>query len=113
MKKKKPSKNTELSPFATNLRRLLAERKLNAAHLARLVGIAPPTLHGWMNGTAPTDLLVVLRLSETLGVDFQELVTGISPTVSFDHAFELEKDPVLGGFYSVEFRKIILKKPKA
>ena len=82
------------------------------AQLARLVNVAVPTLHGWANGAAPNDMRGVLRLSQVLGISFQELLTGEKPTIDFADAFEISADPVLSGHFTIELRRISPRKPQ-
>lgn len=60
--------------FAENLSRLMDERGLKQADLARLMGISPPRVFFLVRGKQEPKLSTVFHLMEVLECKFEELV---------------------------------------
>ena len=57
--------------FSQNLRRLMEERRIRLSHLAHEVGVPKSTIHSWMYGGQPRDLVALKKVAEyfALSVD--------------------------------------------
>ena len=58
------------------LKNYLKTKNLSQGKLAMSSGISPSSLHGYLNGTLPKSLLILIKLSNSLGVGLDELVFG-------------------------------------
>lgn len=111
MKKKKGSK----SIFATNLEKLLKERKLTQKVLADIAGVSPSTMNEYLNGNQPQSMEAVLKISESLKVDFQWLLTGENSRsnlkdMSLAELFDMEDEPSFSGVFQIEMKRLKRKK---
>lgn len=103
------------SPFSKNLAKVLKERKLTQKACAEIVGCRPSVINDWLSGAQPHDLSSVLRLCQSLKVDFQWLVTGehSKPSikeVSLNELFDIEDEPSVSGLYQIEAKRLRRKK---
>jgi transcriptional regulator with XRE-family HTH domain len=64
-----------------SLRSYLELKSLSQSKLATACGISTSSLHGYLNGTLPKSLMILIKLSESLGVGLDELVFGEKPIV--------------------------------
>lgn len=115
-KAKKGRKPKRPSVFAKNLKKIMAEKKMNIRELSRQLGIANSVLHGWVNGVTPNDPEIVLRLCQVLGADFQFMMTG-TPSSNLtpdrlDELFQMEDTPEFSGIYLLEAKKLRWRKNK-
>jgi transcriptional regulator with XRE-family HTH domain len=69
-------KQKSKSPFAQNLKLVLAERGISQKGAAELADVPPSTVGDWLSGVNPTDALAVQRLCRALKCDFEWLLTG-------------------------------------
>ncbi len=71
------------------LRRLRQERKLAAAEMARMIGVAPTTYREWEKGRG---LMIppFLKISQVLAVSVTELLSGEEPKLR-EHLQRLEE----------------------
>lgn len=111
MKKKKGTK----SIFAGNLEKLLKERKLTQKMLADIAGVSPSTMAEWLNGNQPQSMEAVLRICESLKIDFQFLLTGENSRtnlkdISLAEIFEMEDEPSFSGVFQIEMKRLTRKK---
>jgi transcriptional regulator with XRE-family HTH domain len=72
----KPIRTKSSSPFAKNLKAVLAERGISQKSAFELAGVTPATLNDWLGGTQPSDPIAVQRLCRALKADFEWLLTG-------------------------------------
>ena len=108
----KRKKRTTLGPFATNLKRILEERRITAKAASELAQIPNSTLGQWLAGAAPLDLEAVNRLAIALDVDFQFLVLGKAAPPKAQRSedfFEIENEASLSGLFQIEIKRL---KPK-
>lgn len=111
MKKKK----TEKSIFSKNLAKVLKERKLTQRAIAEIAGVNPSVVNEWLNGNTPNSMDAVLRISESLNVDFQWLLTGENSRtnlkdISLSELFEMEDEPSFSGVFQIEMKRLKRKK---
>ena len=104
-----------ISALGKNLRQVLEDRKLSAKAGAEITGVAKSVFHGWMNGVQCNDPGALLRLCETLKVDFQWLLTGthgkLQPgDLTLNEIFDVEDDAALSGVFLVEAKRLKRKK---
>jgi transcriptional regulator with XRE-family HTH domain len=59
-----------------SIKRYLKSKNLSQGKLAQSSGISPSSLHGYLNGTIPKSLLILIKLSNSLGIGLDELVFG-------------------------------------
>ena len=109
-KKTKTHRKRASSPFAENLKNIIAERNLSVRAVAELAGVAASMVSSWTKGTLPYDLLAIKRLATALGVNFEWLTTGEISTVdmkslSLDQLFQEEK--AFSGIYKTEATRLI------
>lgn len=57
--------------FSQNLRRLMEERRIRLSHLANEVSVPKSTIHSWMYGGQPRDLVALKKVADyfSLSVD--------------------------------------------
>lgn len=57
--------------FSQNLRRLMEERRIRLSHLAQEVNVPKSTIHSWMYGGQPRDLVALKKVADyfSLSVD--------------------------------------------
>lgn len=109
-------KKVAKSIFATNLEKLLKERKLTQKMLADLIGASPSTLNEWIkDGKQPQSMDAVLRICESLKVDFQWLLTGQNSRtnlkdISLSELFEVSEEPDFSGVFQIEMKRLVRKK---
>ena len=112
----KPVRKRVKSPFAENLKQLLAEKKISQREAAKIAGISPATFNQWLSGNQPNSLEAVLKLSQHLNCNFQWLLTGVQPAddaskKSLTELFEIEPVPTLSGCYFIEMKKMKRRTP--
>jgi len=56
-----------------NLRRILDERKITVAELARLSGVPAKTIYHWLTGQQPRKIEHLFRLCDALNMSMEEL----------------------------------------
>lgn len=99
------------SPFAKNLRMVIAEKGLSQRKLAALAGVQPSTINDWLSGTLPTNLNPIVRLCQELKLDFQYLLTSTRsvpgrPDIELSEFFEIEKDATFEGIFMISARRL-------
>ena len=105
-------------PFRDNLKKIATERGLSQKELAVLAGDLPlSVINGWFSGSQPHDLNAVLKLSKSLGCDFQWLLTGVRSDSSngkkfnITEHFDIENEPTMSGMFLIECKRL-KKKPE-
>jgi transcriptional regulator with XRE-family HTH domain len=98
------------SVFSKNLRGLLKDKGLSLREAARIAGVSPSVMSGWTAGSVPNDPVALLRLTESLGVDFQMLLTG-KPSNSLsarqmEEVFEVEEAIDFSGVFLIEAKRL-------
>ena len=61
------------------LKNYLESKNLSQGKLASASGISPSSLHGYLNGTLPKSLIILIKLSESMDISLDELVFGKFP----------------------------------
>lgn len=64
--------------FGKNLTRIRKHKKISQEELAFIVGVSRQTIYTWETDIASPNVLMLKKLSETLDVSIDELVTGPS-----------------------------------
>jgi transcriptional regulator with XRE-family HTH domain len=59
-----------------NLKNLMTAKNLKLAHLAKSVGIPKSTIHGWINGARPRDIIELNKVANFFGLNVHELCFG-------------------------------------
>ena len=111
----KPARKKNQSPFAKNLKALLAERGLSQKMAAEMAGTTTSTVNDWLAGSQPADLLCVQRLARALNVDFEFLLTSSQSrlnlqAISMTELFDSEPDPSFSGIFEISARRLRRRK---
>lgn len=64
--------------LSENLKRLIEERNLQVSQLASVLEIPNSTLHGWLNGVPPKNIIELKKISSYFGLTVDELCFGES-----------------------------------
>lgn len=67
--------------------KLLDEKGLKNADVARATGISNMTLSDWKNGKSTPKQDKLMRIAEFLGVSLEYLMTGKEPEINFDYIY--------------------------
>jgi transcriptional regulator with XRE-family HTH domain len=59
-----------------NLKKLMSVRNVTLAQLAKEVGIAKSTIHGWINGAHPRSVPELNKIATYFGLNIHELCFG-------------------------------------
>ncbi len=99
------------SPFGKNLKAVMTERSLSVRGIAEIAGVGPSVVQDWLSGTNPHDYLSVSKISHTLKIDFQWLLTGTHSQVnvknlSLSEIFDVQPDPSFSGMFIIEAKRI-------
>lgn len=62
-----------------SLKNYLESKNLSQGKLASASGISLSSLHGYLNGTLPKSLIILIKLAESMGIGLDELAFGKSP----------------------------------
>lgn len=107
----KPARKKIQSPFAKNLKAVLAERELAQRAAAEIAGVAPAVLNDWLSGAVPADHLAVQRLAKGLGCSFEWLLTGTEgrsdfKNISMSELFDIEDDASFSGIFQISAKRL-------
>lgn len=64
-----------MTPFATNLKRLMREQNITNKELAAALGVSTVTVQHWRNGRWEPKMSAAIRLSKRLGVSVEGLAS--------------------------------------
>lgn len=111
----KPARKKNRSPFAKNLKAILAERGISQKVAAEMAGTTTSTVNDWIAGSQPSDLISVQKLARALKVDFELLLTGSQSRInlhelSMTELFESEPDPSFSGIFEISAKRLRRKK---
>lgn len=111
MQKKKPARKRISSPFSENLQQVLKEKSLSQRKAAEIAGVNSATISQWLTGSMPHDHLAVLKLCNTLKVDFQWMMTGTiaerkSKDISLSELFDIQDAPDFSGLFLIEAKRL-------
>ena len=112
MTKKRPARKRVESPFAKNLKAILAERGLSQTAAASIAGVSPATLNDWLHASAvPNNLLSIQKLCRALNCNFEWLLCdSATPTdskeISMAELFQSEPDPTFSGIFEISARRL-------
>lgn len=67
--------------------KLLDEKGLKNADVARATGISNMTLSDWKNGKSTPKQYKLMKIAEFLGVSLEYLMTGKEPEIDFDYIY--------------------------
>lgn len=116
MNKKRPARKKVESPFAKNLKAILAERNISQTAAASMAGISNATFGDWLHSSnVPNNLIAVQRLCRALNVDFEFMLTNSQSKIDFKEIaltelFESESDPSFSGIFQIEAKRLRVKK---
>ena len=107
----KPARRKVQSPFAKNLKAILAERGLSQKAAAEVAGVTPATLNDWLAGAVPSDHIAVQKLCRAMDCSFEWLLTGAESKLdplklSMSELFESENDPSFSGIFEISARRL-------
>ncbi len=98
--------------FSQNLRRLMEERRVRLSHLSHETEIPKSTVHDWMHGGNPRDVMALKRIADYFSMSIDEICFGELAPESQEirsEAFEPEsKDGINIGSFDV----ILLRRQK-
>lgn len=111
----KPARKKHQSPFAKNLKAILAERNISQKIAAQMAGTTTSTVNDWIAGSQPADLISVQKLARSLNVDFEFLLTGSQSRIhahnlSMTELFDSEPDPSFSGIFEITAKRLRRKK---
>lgn len=66
-----------MSKFAMNLKKLMIEREMTAADIARKSGMTQATLSRYINGKRTPNLNSVIKIAKALNVPIELLMKGV------------------------------------
>lgn len=115
--KRRPVRSKTATPFAANLKKLLADRQLSIRTMADIAGVKPSTLQNWLSGENPADILAVQKLARALQLDFEALLTGTSTkfdpqNVDLSQIFTEQPEPSFSGLFKIEAKRLVKKSGK-
>lgn len=88
----------------------MAEHGIGVREAARIAGVSPSTVSGWMSGTMPDNFIAVQKLAGSLGVTLSFLLTGIDDHLSSKSSVtEIFKDggTLFDGFAKISIQRLI------
>ncbi|MCM2354112.1 MAG: helix-turn-helix domain-containing protein [Pseudobdellovibrio sp.] len=111
----KPARKKHQSPFAKNLKAILAERGISQKIAAQMAGTTTSTVNDWIAGSQPADLISVQKLSRALKIDFEYLLTSSQSRInlqelSMTELFDSEPDPSFSGIFEITAKRLRRKK---
>ncbi len=62
--------------LSQNLKNLISEKRIRLSHLAREVEVPKSTIHTWMYGAQPRDLVALKKVAEYFSMSVDELCFG-------------------------------------
>ncbi len=96
--------------FSQNLRRLMDERRIRLSHLSHETEIPKSTVHDWMYGGNPRDVLALKRIADYFSVSIDEICFGSS--ASKPQQIKSEISQIKEEFNIGSFDVILLKRKK-
>ncbi len=87
------------------LRKLIREKGLTVASLARNSKVPVQTLHGWLHGVEPKSIRQLKAVADHLGVDLDYLCFGIKPKLERGKLEKFE-DEINAGIFEVVLRRV-------
>lgn len=113
MTKKKPARRKVESPFAQNLKSILAERGISQVAAAAIAEVTPATMNDWVHGksSSASNPISIQRLCRALNCNFEWLLTGATTPVdakeiSMAELFQSEPDPTFSGIFEISARRL-------
>jgi transcriptional regulator with XRE-family HTH domain len=108
---KRPARTRVVSPFAANLKTILAERGVTMRGAAEVAGVNHSVVNDWLAGSQPSDPMAVLRLCRALKCDYQWLMTGTHPEatvkeMALNEIFEVKDEPDFSGIFVIEAKRL-------
>lgn len=96
--------------FSQNLRRLMEERRIRLSHLAHEVSVPKSTIHSWMYGGQPRDLVALKKVADyfSLSVDaicFGDLNLKLEETQSVALDLQTKAELNIGSFDVILLRR--------
>ena len=62
--------------FSNNLNQYLKSNNLSLKELAKRLDVPPSTVHGWVNGIPPKNILTLKKIAEVFGCTIDDLCFG-------------------------------------
>lgn len=98
--------------FSQNLRRLMEERRIRLSHLAHEIKVPKSTIHSWMYGGQPRDLVALKKVADYFSMSIDEICFGDavqkSPELQTESFIQQAKDGLNIGSFDV----ILLRRQK-
>ncbi len=70
--------------FSENLSFYLKQEKLSLTKLAKVLEVPNSTVHGWINGVTPKNVLILKKISDILNCTVDELCFGQVPKTDYN-----------------------------
>ena len=90
--------------LSKNLKRILFDRSLKAAELARLSGVSKTSIGEWLAGSNPRDIRKVKKVADALDISIDDLCFG-GGEIKKSPMREYE-DEIAAGTFDVILRKV-------
>jgi hypothetical protein len=84
------------------LKKLIKREGISVVHLSKSTKVPLPTLHGWLQGTAPKNLKQVKAVADYFGVDLDYLCFGVRTAPNLDDF----QDEINAGIFEVVLRRV-------
>lgn len=96
--------------ISKTLKSLMSERNLSVKDLSKLSGIPVSTLHEWLGGRTPRDLVKVKKVAEALKISFNQLLFGEPDEHESISLQQLLKEDLFSGTFEVNIKRVHIKK---
>jgi len=106
---------TKTESWGKRLQSALKERGITQKDAAKLSGVRPSVVAGWISGASPNNFLAVKKLADHLGISFSWLMTGLpdksEPMSSISEMFEEQE--YFDGYARIRIDRLVPRKKKA
>lgn len=98
--------------FGQNLRRLMEERRIRLSHLAHEIKVPKSTIHSWMYGGQPRDLVALKKVADYFPMSIDEICFGDTVQMSQELQTESLVQQAKNGLNIGSFEVILLRRQK-
>lgn len=112
MMKNKKKLSQEFEHWGQRLQKVMTENKKSQRDIARLCNTSVSVVSAWIkNGSSPTDLIAIKKLSEELQVSFSWLLTGTYESDAAQPAIAqiFDETPYFDGYARIRIDRLIPK----
>ncbi len=88
------------------LRKLLAERDITPAQLARATQVPPQTINNWLSGLEPRNLGQLKLVADYFEISVDFLVYGIPPKEALNEPLKEFEEEINAGTFEVVLRRV-------